>query len=140
MFLRRIKRTFITCIGAAKHKIEFTSSQKQTPLKLIYKKDQDKRFIKSWLLISLMNIDYKLVSKALVVHLKKVLSSLITHLQTTYVQNRCISETGRLISDILEITDTINLTGYLVTIDIENVFDTLNHSFLMAVLKKWFWY
>ena len=139
MFLRRIKRTFITCIGAAKHKIEFTSSQKQTPLKLIYKKDQDKRFIKSWLPISLMNIDYKLVSKALVVHLKKVLSSLITQLQTTYVQNRCISETGRLISDILEITDTINLTGYLVTIDIEKVFDTLNHSFLMAVLTKWFW-
>ena len=60
----------------------------------------------------------------------------MTHQQIAYVQNRFISETGRLISDILVITDTLNLTGYLVTIDIEKKFDSLNHSFLMAVLKK----
>ena len=64
----------------------------------------------------------------------------MTHQQTAYVQNRFISETGSLISDILVITDTLNLRGYLVTIDIEKNFDSLNHSFLMAVLKKnWFW-
>ena len=54
------------------------------------------------------------------------------------LQNRCISETGRLISDILEITDTLNLKGYLVTTDTEKAFDLLNHSFRMAVLKKLF--
>ena len=64
----------------------------------------------------------------------------MTHQQTAYVQNRFTSETGSLISDILVITDTLNLKGYLVTIDIEKNFDSLNHSFLMAVLKKnWFW-
>ena len=60
----------------------------------------------------------------------------MTHQQTAYVQNRFISETGRLISDILVITDTLNLKDYLVTIDIEKNFDSLNHSFLMAVPKK----
>ena len=68
--------------------------------------------------------------------LKKVFPSLITHKQTAYVQSRCISETGRLISDILEIADTLNLEGYLVTIDIEKAFDSLNHSFLIPFLKK----
>ena len=64
----------------------------------------------------------------------------MTHQQTAYVQNRFTSETGSLISDILVITDTLNYKGYLVTIDIEKNFDSLNHSFLMAVLKKnWFW-
>ena len=65
-----------------------------------------------------------------------VLSSLITHQQTVYVQNRCTSVTGRLISDILETADTLNLNVYLVTIDIEKAFDSLNHSFFMAFLKK----
>ena len=115
--------------------MEFTSSQKQAVIKLIQKKDRDKRF-KNWHPVSLLNIDYKIVFKALVARLEKVRPSLITHQQTAYVQNRCISETGRLISDILEIADTSNLKGYLVTIGIERAFDSLNHSFLMAVLKK----
>ena len=38
-----------------------------------------------------------------------MLPSLTRHQQTASVQNRCISETGRLIPDILEIADTLNL-------------------------------
>ena len=76
------------------------------------------------------------MSKALTAHPKKVLPSLITHQQTPYVQNRCIS---KLIFDILEIAGTLNLKGSLVITDIEKVFDSLIHFFLMAVLKKnWF--
>ena len=40
--------------------------------------------------------------------MSKKSTSLVTQ-QTTYVQNRFISETGRLISDSLEIADTLNL-------------------------------
>ena len=76
------------------------------------------------------------MSKALTAHPKKVLLSLITHQQTPYVQNRCISKTGKLIFDILEIAGTLNLKGSLVITDIEKVFDSLIHFFLMAVLKK----
>ena len=51
--------------------------------------------------------------------LKKLLPSLITYEQTTYVQNRCVSKTERLISNILEIAETLNFKGYLVIIDTE---------------------
>ena len=57
-----------------KHKGDFTSSQKQAVIKLKEKKDKDETFIKNWFLISLLNVDYKIVSKALVVPLEKVLS------------------------------------------------------------------
>ena len=67
---------------------------------------------------------------------KKLHPCLIAHQQTAYVQNSCISETGRLISDILEIADTLNLKGYLVQIDIEKALGSLNHSFLKAILNK----
>ena len=35
----------------------------------------------------------------------------------------------------LEIANTLNIKGYLVTLDIEKAFDWLNHSLLTAVLK-----
>ena len=53
-----------------------------------------------------------------------------------YIKNRFICETGRLISDIIEVSDVFNIDGFLVMMDIEKVFDSLNHSFLLAVLKK----
>ena len=56
--------------------------------------------------------------------------------QTAYVQNRCIGETGRLISDILDISDKLNIDGYLVTANIEKAFDSLDHEFFLVVLKK----
>ena len=82
------------------------------------------------------NTDLKFFSKALAAKLKYVLRSLITLQQTAYVQNRCIGETGRLISDILDISDKLNIDGYLVTANIEKAFDSLDHEFFLVVLKK----
>ena len=43
--------------------------------------------------------------------------------QTAYVENRLIGESGRLITDIIEITDVLNKEVFLVTKDIEKAFD-----------------
>ena len=48
-----------------------------------------------------------------------------TSADNIYVQNSCISKTRRLISEILEMTDLLNLIAYLVTIDIEKALDLL---------------
>ena len=53
-----------------------------------------------------------------------------------YVNNRFIGERDRLISDILEITNYLDIEGLLTAVDIEKSFDSINHSFLMCVLKK----
>ena len=82
------------------------------------------------------NVDIKLLSKALAKRLKEVLPCLISAQQTAYVQNRNIGESGRLISDIVEITNTRQMEGFLVTMDVEKVFDSLDHKFLISVLKK----
>ena len=52
------------------------------------------------------------------------------------MEDRCISESGRLISDIIEICGKENIPGYLVTMDLEKVFDSLYHDFLLCALKK----
>ena len=53
------------------------------------------------------------------------------------MKNRFIGEGRRLISDILEMGESLNLKGYIVTVDIEKALDSLSHSFLVAYLKKY---
>ena len=83
-----------------------------------------------------MNLDTKNISKALANRLKKVLPDIISHDQTAYVQGRFIGESTRLISDLLEITDLYDIEGYILTADIEKAFDSMDHTFLIAALKK----
>ena len=85
--------------------------------------------------MSLANTDLNIFLKALAVKLKSVLSSLASQ-QTVYVQNRYTGEGGTLISDILGISDKLNLDAYSVTVDIEKAFDSLDHQFLVLVFKK----
>ena len=71
------------------------------------------------------------MSKDLATRLKETLPDLI---QNAYVKEQV--NWRRIISDILEISNTVNLRGYGVTVDIEKAFDTLSHSFLLACLKN----
>ena len=100
------------------------------------KKDKDKRFIKNWRPISLLNTDMKIISKVLSTRIKSVLPYLISSNQTAYVKNRFISKSGRVISDILEIANTLVLEGFLVTVDVEKPFDFVNHRFLLQIFQK----
>ena len=84
-----------------------------------------------------INLDQKIISKALVARLKKFFPSLIYPRQTAFVNGRFINESRRLISDIIEIFNKENVSGYLMTIDFQNAFDSLNHCFLLAVLPKY---
>ena len=74
----------------------------------------------------------KLISKVLASRLKNVISSIVNENQVAYVSNRFISESGRLISDVLEITNSLDIDGILMAVDIEKAFDSINHSFLMC--------
>ena len=110
-------------------------SQRQAIIKLIAKKYRDKKPI------SLLNFDTKILSKSLAEKLKHVLHELISSNQTAYLINRCISENGRVNSDVIEMWDILDIRGYLVTVDIEKAFDTLDHDFLISFLKKiGFWW
>ena len=117
-----------------------STSQRQAIIKLLEKKEKDKRYIQNWRPISLLNVDTKIISKAFAFRLKPVLSSIISFDQTAYVNGRFIGESTRLISDILEATDRLGIEGYILTADIEKAFDSMDHAFLIATLEKiWFW-
>ena len=131
-----IKATFVSSLKQVKERKDLSISQRQAIIKLIEKKDRDKRYIKNWRPISLLNVDIKILSKALAKRLKEVLPCLIPAQQTAYVKNWNVGECGRLISDIIEIANTRKMEGFLVTMDVEKAFDSLDHTFLILVLKR----
>ena len=92
--------------------------------------------IKNWHPISLLNVGSKLISKSLANRSQDVMPNLVNKNQSALVNNRFISKDRGLISDILQITDSLQIDRLLMTIDIEKVFDSVSHFFLIPVLKQ----
>ena len=92
-FWNVLKDSLMNSIKEARKKKKLSISQKQAVIKLIEKKDRDKRYIKNWSLISLLNVDYR---KALATRLKETLPDLISCQQSAFVKNRFVGEGGSL--------------------------------------------
>ena len=123
-------------LNEAKSVGELSDTQRQAVIKLLDKRKY-KRFIKNLRPISLINYDTKMLSKTLADRLREVLPSLISCDQTAYIKDRFLGESVRLISDVLEVSKSYNLDGYLLTIDIEKAFDSVEHNFLFASLEEY---
>ena len=107
-FWDKLKEIFVDSVREAKEIGHLSTSQRQVIIKLIEKKDRDKRFISNWRPISLLNADSKIISKVLSEKLNKM----------AYVKNRHVGENRRLISDVIEITEMKNIEGFLVTMGV----------------------
>ena len=92
--------------------------------------------IKNWRPISLINVDIKILSKALSFRVRKVLTSLIHYDQTAYVKVKYIGESIRLVDDLLKYAEEENSDGILFAADIEKAFDSVDHNFISATLNK----
>ena len=79
---------------------ELSNSQKQAIIKLIEKKEKDKRKICNWRPISLINVDAIIRSKAIAIRLQRVPPDIIHHNQNAYVKGRTILDAVRTIDDI----------------------------------------
>ena len=105
---------------------KLSNSQRQAIIKLIEKKEKDKRFISNWRPISLINVDAKIGSKALAERLMKVMPSLIHFDQCAYVKDRSTFDVLRTIDDIMTYTKEFKMKGLMVTIDFKKAFDSVN--------------
>ena len=88
---------------------QYLYSRKQSwiIISLIPKKDKDKTLLENMRPISLLNVDYKILTKAIAKRLEKYFPIIINHDQTGYIKGRFIGENIRLIQDIMSYTKTM---------------------------------
>ena len=110
-FWEELKQPFMNLLNQAKVSKKLVASKTQAVIKLLEKKGNDKHLISNWRPISLLNVDYRIISKIFVSRLKKVLPNLISSQQTAYVAQNCINESKRLIFDLLSINKKMKVKG-----------------------------
>ena len=112
---------------------KLSNSQRQGIIRLIEKKDKDKRFLGNWRPISLLNVDYKIGSKTLATRLENVLPKLYTRI-CAYVKGRSIFDAVRSIGNIMEYTKLNNIPGLMTIFDCKKAFDSISWEFVTEAL------
>ena len=114
---------------------EMCDSMKISHTRVVFKRG-DAKNLKNWRPISLLNVDYKICSKALSLRLAKVLEFIVSPDQTCSVPGRKITSNLHVLRDILDYIDRTNETGILLSLDQEKAFDRVNRVFLLNLLQR----
>ena len=107
----------------------------QAMITLIPKKG-DTDYLKYWRPISLLCVDYKILTKILANRLKHILPDIISAEQNCSIPNRTIFNNLFLIRDIISYTKQKNNHFYILQIDQEKAFDKIDRTFLYKTLEK----
>jgi len=118
------------------NKIGITStSQRESVITLLDKKGKDRTKIENLRPISLSNCDIKLCTKALALRTSKVVDKLVDRNQAGYVPGRQVTDNIRLLEEIIKDANDKNKESFLITLDAQKAFDSVDHDYLLKVLE-----
>ena len=101
----------------------------------IYKK-KEKDQIKNYRPITLLNTDYKLLTKALSTHLALHIHSLVHPDQSGFIQRRSIFNPINLNQSLCAYADYMEENGVIVALDQEKAYDKIDHHYLLETLHR----
>ena len=110
-------------------------SAKRGILSLLPKKGKEVLLIKNWHPLTMLTLDYKILSKVLDNRLKPVLARLIQPYQTGFMEGRYILTNILKMSEIMGEMERKQLTGILMSIDFEKCFDMIEHTAINGALN-----
>ena len=99
-------------------------------------KDGDKKLLKNWRPISLLCVDYKIISKLLAKRMQLHLEKVIDNNQYCSVPGRSIVNCNMFIRDIVYFVNNENIEAGFLKVDWHKAFDMVNLDFLFKVMEK----
>jgi hypothetical protein len=90
--------------------------------------------IKQFRQICLLNIFYKMFTKVLASRLMEVVGDIISETQTTFIKGRNILEGVLVLHEVIHELQVKHVSGILLKIDFEKVYDKVNWEFMKEVL------
>ena len=101
----------------------------------IYKK-KDQTEISNYRPITLLNTDYKLLTKVLALQLIENIERMVHSDQTGFIPKRSIFNNIRLARTIIKYAELAEEDGAIVALDQEKAYDKIRHDYLWATLEK----
>ena len=129
-----IKDDFMGLIKEVFDNYELSETQNRGLISLLYKCGEREN-IGNWRPITLLNTDYKIISKILANRLKKVLPKIIHGDQKGFVPGRNIQNANRFIQDLIHYTDEENLEGAIIFLDQQKAFDRVEWGWVDACFE-----
>ena len=128
-------KDFINMINLCYLWDKLTPSQRLSLITLLCKNREFHYLLNYWRPISLLNVDYKIVSKALSLRLRKVLPYIIHGDQTCSVIGRSITDNVHLLRNIFDFVEQKGIRCAFVNLDQAKAFDRVSTEYLLEVLQ-----
>ena len=136
IFWNDLKSHYVKSLNYSFENGSLTTLQKQGIISLLPKKDYDLCSLNIWRPLTLLNTDYKIVTKAVANRIKKFLPKIIDCSQTGFIKGRYIGENIRLIQETIEMLEKENMPGLLFFADFEKAFDSISHKYIIKSLES----
>ena len=117
-------------------KKELPDSMKTAIISMIPKKDPNDTDIAKWRPISLLCVDYKIITKVLTNRLLPTLDEIISIEQSAVVPNRTIYNNLFTIRDLIEYSNKKKIPSYILNFDQEKAFDKVDRNYMFKCLEK----
>ena len=135
MFWPDVKLLLYNSFDNTFKKGSLSDDQRRGIINIIPKDGKDLRYLRNWRPVSLLNTDYKILTKTLCNRLQNVLPKLIHADQVGYVKGRYIGQNVRIIKDVMSYADSKMIPGYLLLVDFEKAFDKVEWPFMLKCLE-----
>ena len=136
IFWSEIKSYYVKSLNYSFEIGDMTVMQKQGLISLLPKMNNDLGNLNNRRPLTLLNTDYKIVTKTVSNRIKKkYMSNIIENSQTGFIKGRYIGENIRLIQETIEKLEEEEQPGLLLFADFEKAFDSISHDFIFNCLK-----
>ena len=135
-FWDKLQNLFQNLINEIKKRREIPESMNTGILRLLPKPNRDLLKVESWRPISLQGVDIKIIAKAIATKIRSKLDYIINEDQIGFRPGKYIGETIQLITELMQYTHEKDLEAYILSLDIEKAFDSVEWEYLDHVLEK----